>query len=395
MCLVKWAFKYFKLSFHKKLHLRNPPTSDIVIFEKIGSRRIQNFILSGRQAFVFDSSLEKIYFSFQVVGYFLFNLNLIKINSIIKSTTILRGILGQIWRIYILSVIKVINPKVIITYIDNSPVFHWLCEHYVGAELIAIQNGSRVKIQLKSVKNNYNLQHYFCFGNYEKDLFTSFGYKVENYLPIGSLLCGYYLNNEMLNQSPTYDICVVSAWRGDIGNTKDVYDSMRSMEVLDKMLSKYIQETSIKVSIIMRSEPSSKDRNMPEFGNEEEYFKNLYPESVTLINPDFKRVNIYSEVIKGDLIISSGSTVLREVFGMKKKILYCDFTDSDLYNDYDEMILYRDQDYEVFKKRINELLTLSNDDYRSRTKKYASYLMNNDLSYPPHLIIRDKIDSFL
>jgi len=80
---------------------------------------------------------------------------------------------------------------------------------------------------------------------------------------------------------------------------------------------------------------------------------------------------------------------------MKKKILYCDFTDSDLYNDYDEMILYRDQDYEVFKKRINELLTLSNDDYRSRTKKYASYLMNNDLSYPPHLIIRDKIDSFL
>ena len=231
----------------------------------------------------------------------------------------MRGILGQIWRIYILSVIKVINPKVIITYIDNSPVFHWLCEHYVGAELIAIQNGSRVKIQLKSVKNNYNLQHYFCFGNYEKDLFTSFGYKVENYLPIGSLLCGYYLNNEMLNQSPTYDICVVSAWRGDIGNTKDVYDSMRSMEVLDKMLSKYIQETGIKVSIIMRSEPSSKDRNMPEFGNEEEYFKNLYPESVTLINPDFKRVNIYSEVIKGDLIISSGSTVLREVFGMKRR----------------------------------------------------------------------------
>ena len=307
----------------------------------------------------------------------------------------MRGILGQIWRIYILSVIKVINPKVIITYIDNSPVFHWLCEHYVGAELIAIQNGSRVKIQLKSVKSNYNLQHYFCFGNYEKDLFTSFGYKVENYLPIGSLLCGYYLNNEMLNQSPTYDICVVSAWRGDIGNTKDVYDSMRSMEVLDKMLSKYIQETGIKVSIIMRSEPSSRDRNMPEFGNEEEYFKNLYPESVTLINPDFKKVNIYSEVIKGNLIISMGSTVLREVFGMKKKILYCDFTDSDLYNDYDEMILYRDQDYEVFKKRINELLTLSNDDYRSRTKKYASYLMNNDLSYPPHLIIRDKIDSFL
>ena len=90
-----------------------------------------------------------------------------------------------------------------------------------------------------------------------------------------------------------------------------------------------------------------------------------------------------------------GSTATREAFGMGKKILYCDFTKSDLYNDYHEMVLYKDQNYESFKKRLDELLEISIDDYKKITKEYASYLMNNDINSPPHLIIRDKINSFL
>ena len=307
----------------------------------------------------------------------------------------MRGIIGQLWRIYILSVIKIVNPKVIITLIDNHPVFHWLCEHYDSAELMAIQNGTRTKGQLESNKSTYTLQHYFCFGNYEKDLFYEFGYKVKNYYPIGSLLSGYYINSKMLVQNLIYDICVISAWRGNIGNTDDVKDSMEAMEIFDEMLSRYIQETNIKVSIIMRSEPESNDRNIPIYGNEKEYFQNIYPDSVNLIDPDFHNRNIYSEMLKGDLIISMGSTATREAFGLGKKILYCDFTKSDLYNHYHEMILYKDRNYESFKKKLDELLEISIDDYKNNTRKYASYLMNNDINSPPHLKIRDKINHYL
>ena len=80
---------------------------------------------------------------------------------------------------------------------------------------------------------------------------------------------------------------------------------------------------------------------------------------------------------------------------MGKKILYCDFTKSDLYNDYHEMVLYKDQNYESFKKRLDELLEIPIDDYRKNTKEYASYLMNNNLKCPPHLIIRKTIDNYL
>jgi len=378
-----------------KIYFTSPPPSKIVIFDKIGSRRIQNLIIPNRPVFIFDPMLDDIFLGFRVIGSFLLNLSLFKIKSLKNYHTRLRGIIGQLWRIYILSVIKVINPIIVITFIDNHPIFHWLCENYTGAELMAIQNGSRTRGQLISNKSGYTLQHYFCFGNYEKDLFTSFGYKVENYYPVGSLLSGYYIDNQMLNQDPIYDICVISAWRGNIGNSDDVKESMKSMKILDEMLSRYIQEINTKVSIIMRSEPGSEDRNIPIYGNEKEYFQNIYPDTVTFIDPDFKNVNIYSEILKGDLIISMGSTVPREAFGMGKKILYCDFTKSDLYNDYHEMVLYKDQNYESFKKRLDELLEISIDDYRKNTREYASYLMNNKINCPPHLIIRDKINSFL
>ena len=145
----------------------------------------------------------------------------------------------------------------------------------------------------------------------------------------------------------------------------------------------------------MRSEPESNDRNIPIYGNEKEYFQNIYPESITLVDPDFMNRNIYTEILKGALIISTGSTVPREAFGMGKKILYCDFTDSNMYNDYNDTILFKEQNYELLKQQIDELLAISISDYRVNTKEYASYLMNNDINSPPHLKIREKINSYL
>lgn len=386
-----------KINFLIKRHffLKNPPQSNIIIFEKTGSRRIQNLILQDLPVFVFDSRLNEIFLGFQVIVSFFLNLNQFKIKSIKDYKTRLHGIVGQIWRIYILAVIKIINPKVVITLIDNHPIFHWLCKHYNGAEFIAIQNGNRTKGQLNQQKVEYTLQHYFCFGNYEKDLFSNFNYKVDKYYPVGSLLAGFYIDTQKMNNITEYDICLISAWRGDIGNTEDVKKTMKAMKKLDCMLSKYIEETKIKVSIIMRSEPGSSDRNIPVYGNERDYFHSIYPETVTLVDPDLKNFNIYSEILKGDLIISMGSTVPREAFGFGKKILYCDFTRSNLYNYYNSTILFKDKNYELFKQRIDELLIMPTSEYKKNTEKYASYLMNNDLKYPPHLIIRKTIDNYL
>ena len=80
---------------------------------------------------------------------------------------------------------------------------------------------------------------------------------------------------------------------------------------------------------------------------------------------------------------------------MGKKILYCDFTGNNKSNDYDDMIMFKKPDYESFEERLNQLIKEPYSKYRERTKKYASYVMNNDINFPSHLIIRDKINSIL
>jgi surface carbohydrate biosynthesis protein len=380
---------------NKEIHYKSPPLCDIVIFEKTGSQRIRNLIIPDLDVFIFDSSLDNIFISFQVIRYFIKSLSLFKINYVKSYKNVLRGFGAHFRLIYIASVIRAINPKIVITLIDNHTVFHWLCQYYVGAEFIAIQNGTRTKGEIMKVKSKIRLQHYFCFGNYEKDLFSGLGYKINNYYPVGSLLAGKYITKHNGKNKPTYDICIVSAWRGNIELSDDVKCSMSAMRKMDMMLSKYIEASKTNASIIMRSEPNSDDRKIAIYGDEKEYFKNIYPESVVLIDPDIKHRNIYSEMLKAVLIISMGSTAPREVFGIGKKILYCDFTDSNLYNDYNDTILFKENNYELLKQRINELLKMPGSEYEENTREYASYMMNNDFDRPPHHVIREMIDNYL
>ena len=51
---------------------------------------------------------------------------------------------------------------------------------------------------------------------------------------------------------------------------------MKAMLKMDELLSRYIMDTNIKASILMRSERESSDRDIPFYGDEEEYFKNIY-----------------------------------------------------------------------------------------------------------------------
>jgi hypothetical protein len=164
---------------------------------------------------------------------------------------------------------------------------------------------------------------------------------------------------------------------------------------MDLLLSKYLKEYNLKAAIIMRSEPNSPDRDIPVYGDEKEYYKSMYPNSTNIIDPDFKERNIYKIMDQSGIIITSGSTAAREAFGWGKKVLYCDFTGTDLYNDYEPVILFTIDDYEAFKAKMNELSLMSYDEYAEKTKKYAAYLMSYNQAIPPHLFIRRKIKGYL
>ena len=383
----------------RKVIFRSPQQTDILIFERTGSNRIKKYILQDLPAHVLDSQVEELFIGIRIFLYFFLFLRYLNFSDSSELWQMPRSIARQIRRIYLLSCIKCFRPKVVVTWIDNYPMFHWLCDHYQDAEFIAIQNGSRTRVEFRGLTTPYRINHFFCFGNYERDLYAEFGHRIDNYYPVGSVLGGYYryvtARNRGVNVKQQYDICIVSCWRGNIGNGPDVQMTMEAMRKMDSLLARYIQENKLSACVVLRSEPGSADRNIPVYGDEKEYFQSIYPEQVACIDPDFKGRNIYPIMDDSNLIVSSGSTALREAFGWGKKALYCDFTGTTFYTDYDSIIACRNDDYELFKNRLDVIRLMPNEQYRSITKTYASYIMNYDAALPAHICINYKIKQLL
>ena len=124
---------------------------------------------------------------------------------------------------------------------------------------------------------NYYCQHLFCFGRREPDVFPQYGYKVDNFHPVGSSQLSKNYSRELSNLEPIYDVLLVSCWRGNIDFAPDVAESMTAMREMDIRLAKYLSQRQLKSAVILRSERNSDDWFMAEVGmNEEEYYKEIY-----------------------------------------------------------------------------------------------------------------------
>jgi hypothetical protein len=195
-----------------------------------------------------------------------------------------------------------------------------------------------------------------------------------------------------------YDVLIVSSWRGNIGYPIDQVDTMNSMNVLDTLISKYIKSNNIKVAVALRNERDGDNWFVPEIGkNEEEYFKEIYGNSVDLIDVDFKSRNIYGLINKSTLIISGFSTsVVLEAYGFQKKIMYYNFTKKDIYHSiFDSSIVSTNSDYSSFSKELDELLKISQTQYinnhMSNMKHYMSF--PKDMEYKDYVL--NKIDEII
>jgi len=237
---------------------------------------------------------------------------------------------------------------------------------------------------------------------------------------MGSLKNGYYLFNKKNTTNIKYDICLLSGWHYTDENKKDKVAQIRrnAKETMYTYLAQYISEynlhtavllkyTSVKHTNGMQTDPYGNQVWMPinpganpgtardgtELG-EVESLKKYFNKNIDFIKRDGDMI-CYDIMDKSEIVVGFSSTTLRESFVWGKKILYCDFTETDLYSHYDPIILFTDKNYELFKKRLNKLRNEPHADYVNRTKDYSEYLMNNDPNYPPHIYIRKKIEEYL
>jgi surface carbohydrate biosynthesis protein len=383
--------------FGRKIKFGDPEQADIVIFDECNSHIVRKVINGKYHIAIFNQRPENIWIGFGVFFQFLYLLFRVQLKEASEHKRgLIIGVLKQIRNRYFEACLVMMKPKAVVTYIDNNGLFGWLSKHNRDFPFIAIQNGGRLSYA-SSADAGYYCQHLFCFGEHERNLFQKIGYQVENFYPVGSLVASLHFDRSLTDRDIKYELLVVSSWRGNIGFPKDVQDTMRSMRIMDELLARYIRSRGVKAAAILRVNKESEHWTVPEIGmSEGEYFQTIYGDSLDIIDTVPSIRNVFPLMQQSTNIVSCLSTALLEAYGIGKKILYCNFTDTDLYHsDLDSKIVTDQSSWDMFSLQLDELLSRETEDYKREHKETMQYYM----SFPPnsttHELITSTIDKII
>ena len=329
----------------------------------------------------------------------LFKLMLSLLNSQFWNETVhargyFYGFLRALYLYYLKSTILAINPKGVISYIDNSDIYSWLAKSCKEIPFFAVQNGARLSIENCEYGALY-FQHYFSFGEHEKDIFHAQGWKSKFIYPVGSLAASVYsIPGKQSTIPKCYDLLIVSSWRGNIGYTKGFQETMKSMRVMDRAISEYLAKKNIKAAIILRSEVNDKDWYIDQIGQtEEEYYRNIYSDRVDIIRNNFATRPIYKLIMNSKVIVSCLSTALFEALSFNKPIMFFNFCDSDAYHK-DIPDLFKVSDQEKVGEVLDALIEKSDVSYEKEYKVFANRYMSsyeNMKTYQAISVIIEKV----
>jgi len=377
-----------------KVCFGKPSRNTIIVFNETNNNYLIDFVLDGHKPLVYHMRPEILFVCPTIVFHYFSSIINFNWQVVFTRKKKLRAITVELLNHYRLAVFKLINPKVVITLIDNSSAFWWLCKNYKGAKFFAIQNGMRTNYNLDSMNNNkFWLTNYFCFGNDVVNRYKERGFVIKKYFPIGSLVGGYVLSDQIGNiDFNKYDICLVSS--GYPGKERYLYSSFwDSYEKTTDYFNRYSQEHSLKAAVLLRNRNGKKSNNKRSL-NESNYFKSVLSNTIKIIYNNEGEYNTYIHGFCSKVVIGVSTTVI-ELFGLGKKVLVCDFSEEKVFTNYDPLIMFVEPNYKSFEKRMNALLEEPPQVYRERTKKYASNLMNFDLENLPHQFIRNEIKKYL
>ena len=284
--------------------------------------------------------------------------------------------------IYFLSYIELHNSRVVITNIDNSVLFQKLWRLQKNIKYFAIQNGNRTKNELSN-SNKMHLHNFFCFGKYDIDNFKRYGHTAEKFIPTGSLKSSIFIDKIKKKSQQKYDICLVSGWKDFLfdDNLDFSFQGMKNNFVqIDRFIYDYLKINNYKTVIAMRYGKEAVEYN---------YYKDYFGDMVELkdrIRPlKGETYRSYQAMYDSEVIISSCSTAAVEAFGMGKKVLLVDFSEDNRFANYEDGVwIVKENNYEVFKSKLDYLFNLNSADYKKETADYANYLMENEHTKPTY-----------
>ena len=378
-----------------KLIFQTPKNFEIVVFDDVGAKDLKN-VLSGYNYFILEvrtSNLKNIYISPKVIKTFFLNFK------------------GRFKDAYIVSILKIINPKLVLTFIDNSYKFFDIAKLMKNSyEFIAIQNGARYdfkifkhklkrKINKTDFSQRFYIPNFFCFGQFEVDDYKKNKIDVGKFYKVGSINLANFLlykKKNNLNLKEKFDVCLISdACLIGYSKNNGLENCEQGFADMTKFTIKFCLERKLKfvfalarLGELLKGELDFYKQKLTE--NE---FNFLVEHSV---KRDDDKYSSYKAMLESNIVVSNYTTMLREKLAMGGKILSCNLTPSDMYDfPVEGLCFIKDCSYEDFKERMLEIKSLTNDEYFSKLKKDKNYLMRYEDDNSSINIVRKNIDIFL
>ena len=376
--------KFLRILIYSKFEFSNPDPKQLIVFDNSDIFSLKQHILNNYNYFVLEDRghlITKFYFSFKIFK----NILVYKKYGIILA--------------YKISLIKAVNPKLILTFIHNSENFS-KCAQILKKEynFLAIQNSSfyyRVREanllkQKISKDKKLFLPHLLAYSKLDKDNYLlESKVVVKKFDYVGSLRLANFKNRLkkkiFIPKRNNYDICLLS----EVGSW-ELVDKKLDLKFakLIKFVVKYAIEKNKKIIFALKRQKNIKGNAKQSryvirgYYNEQSWYKKHFNKTeYNYLKKNFKYnypFSSYEAAEESKVVIASMSTMLREFFSQKKKILACNFTSNNVYDFPIKGIssINYDCDYEYFKKRLDRIFKISVKKYFKEVKFKNNYDLN-------------------
>jgi|GEM_PF-2566525 len=376
---IKYLFTFFK-----NISLKNPKKSSVLIYDRVQSDTLIKTILTDIDYSVLPVRNEFFYLSPQIVFKMIKKIDIFPLFPI-------KNFISKLYRSYLMSVIEYIDPLIVVTFIDNDPMFSWLSKKYTHAQFYAIQNAIRSKSDFTELKNPdgsivyYSLPHFICFGQNDVDEYLTYGHTIDHAHCVGSLKGSYYKYGG--NYEPVkikYDICLVSQYRIAIFQGLQHQHFKDASTKFHFFLNSFLESNPLRVCVALSAEASD---------DEYEYFEKMFGNKVTLIRQNVQNfMSTYAAMDSSEVIVTLNSTAALEAFGWGKKVMFCDFRGMGNYEFFHRyQFSLQKANYTEFEYKLKSLLEMKNEDFLLLTEKDRQYMMNYDPYVPVNIYIHNII----
>lgn len=396
---MKKILLFFGILLRTKLVFKNPKNFELILFDDESLMDLPK-VLEDYKYFILPArpyKIRELYFTPKVIIGFLKNFN------------------GNVLTSYLVTIIKIISPKVILTWSHNLLKFHDVSKILKNdIEFLAIQNGAfydfkknkrsyEVGTLSVDINKKFHVPNLLCFSQFEIDDFKKYKVDVDKFYKVGSLRLENALSHISKKKwdesnSSAYDLCMISD--AFICGMNDRFKIPKMEEGIAK-LTRYIIKFSIKYK--KKTVFALKRIEKQELEDEIKFYKKYLTVeefnyfSKNFLNRENNRHASYDAMLKSKILVGTVTTMLRERLALGKKILACNFSPTDLWDfPIDGMCTINDDcDYETFEKKL--LLISSTDDtsYLKNISKNKNYLMEFDENLSTSTKIRNIINLHL